>query len=182
MSPAVAGDGSPSTTVELSVAGMATAVVSAGLDAADLIAVPSNGARSDRDAETAAYLRRLVVAAVFFVPLSALSVPLSLFPAQEFAGWQWALLVLAAPVTVWAAWPFHRAAVVNARHGECSMDTLVSLGVAAACGWSVFAMFVLDRGSVRVSAWYELMHASGGGIYLEVAASLTTFLLAGRFY
>ena len=62
------------------------------------------------------------------------------------------------------------------------MDTLVSLGIVAACGWSVYAMFVLDRGQVRVSAWQLLRHASGGGIYLEVAASVTTFLLAGRWF
>ena len=62
------------------------------------------------------------------------------------------------------------------------MDTLVSLGITAACGWSVYAMFVLDRGQAQASAWYLLLHASGGGIYLEVAASVTTFLLAGRLY
>ena len=90
------------------------------------------------------------------------------------------LVVLAAPVVIWAAWPFHQAALRNARHGSASMDTLVSLGITAACGWSVYAMFVLDRGQARVSAWYLLLHASGGGIYLEVAASVTTFLLAGR--
>ena len=62
------------------------------------------------------------------------------------------------------------------------MDTLVSLGITAATGWSLYAMFVLDRGQARLSAWYLLLHASGGGIYLEVAASVTTFLLAGRLY
>jgi len=135
------------------------------------------------DASRVSYLwRRLVVALIFFVPLSDLSVLLSLFPAYRFAGWQWVLVVLAAPVVVWSAWPFHQAALKNARHGSTSMDTLVSLGIAAACGWSVYAMFVLDRGRVRISAMYELLHASGGGIYLEVAASVTTFLLAGRFY
>jgi heavy metal translocating P-type ATPase len=118
---------------------------------------------------------------VFFVPLSDLSITLSLFPAYRFAGWQWVLVALAAPVALWAAWPFHRAALVNARHGACSMDTLVSLGVVAACGWSVYAMFHLDRTS-GASALAELAHASGGGIYLEVAAAVTTFLLAGRFY
>jgi Cu+-exporting ATPase len=152
-------------------------------DAADAAQLSGRTARDSDDAEWAAYLRRrLVLAAVFFIPLSDVSVLLSLFPAYRFAGWQWVLLILAAPVVGWAAWPFHRAAVVNARHGGCSMDTLVSLGVVAACGWSVYAMFVLDRGQARVSAFYELMHASGGGIYLEVAASVTTFLLAGRFY
>jgi cation-transporting P-type ATPase A/B/Cu+-exporting ATPase len=125
--------------------------------------------------------RRLILALVFFVPLSDLSVMLSLFPAYRFAGWQWVLVVLAAPVALWAAWPFHRAALKNARHGACSMDTLVSLGVVAACGWSAYAMFHLDRRS-GASALQELAHASGGGIYLEVAAAVTTFLLAGRFY
>ncbi len=135
------------------------------------------------DAARVAYLRRrLIVALVFFVPLSDLSVLLSLFPAYRFPGWQWVLIVLAAPVAGWAAWPFHRAALKNARHGSSSMDTLVSLGIIAACGWSVYAMFVLDGGTVHHTAMYELLHASGGGIYLEVAASVTTFLLAGRWY
>ena len=139
------------------------------------------GARPDAD--RVAYLRRrLIVALVFFVPLSDLSVLLSLFPPYRFPGWQWVLVALAAPVVIWAAWPFHQAALKNARHGSCSMDTLVSLGVTAACGWSAYAMFVLDRGQVRVSALHLLLHASGGGIYLEVAASVTTFLLAGRLY
>ena len=90
-----------------------------------------------------------MVALVFFVPLSDLSVQLSLFPAFRFAGWQWVLLALAAPVAGWAAWPFHAAALKNARHGAASMDTLVSLGIVAACGWSVYAMFVLDIGQAR---------------------------------
>ena len=93
--------------------------------------------------------RRLIVALVFFVPLSDLSVLLSLFAWSRFPGWQWVLVVLAVPVAGWAAWPFHAAAIKNARHGAASMDTLVSLGIAAACGWSVYAMFVLDRGQAR---------------------------------
>jgi cation-transporting P-type ATPase A/B/Cu+-exporting ATPase len=135
------------------------------------------------DAARVAYLRRrLMVALVFFVPLSDLSVLLSLFPAFRFPGWQWVLVALAVPVAGWAAWPFHAAALKNARHGSTSMDTLVSVGIVAACGWSAYAMFVLDRGQARVSALQLLIHASGGGIYLEVAASVTTFLLAGRWY
>jgi heavy metal translocating P-type ATPase len=88
----------------------------------------------------------------------------------------------AAPVALWCAWPFHRAALKNARHGAASMDTLVSLGIIAACGWSVYAMFVLDRAERGGSFWQLLIHASGGGIYLETAATVTTFLLAGRLY
>jgi Cu+-exporting ATPase len=117
--------------------------------------------------DQAAYLRRrLILALVFFVPLSDLSITLSLSPGYRFAGWPWVLVALTVPVALWAAWPFHRAAVKNARHGAFSMDTLVSLGVIAACGWSAYVMF----------------HPAGGGIYLEVAAAVTTFLLAGRYY
>jgi P-type Cu+ transporter len=145
------------------------------------VALPAAEAQPEAGSQAGYLRRRLILALVFFVPLSDLSVMLSLFPAYRFAGWQWVLVVLAAPVALWAAWPFHRAALKNARHGACSMDTLVSLGVVAACGWSVYAMFHLDRGS-RASALQELAHASGGGIYLEVAAAVTTFLLAGRFY
>ena len=144
---------------------------------------PAEAAGAGADAARFVYLRnRLIVALVFFIPLSDLSVLLSLFPSSRFPGWQWVLVALAAPVVIWAAWPFHQAAIKNARHGSVSMDTLVSLGITAACGWSVYAMFVLDRGQARLSAWYLLLHASGGGIYLEVAASVTTFLLAGRLY
>jgi P-type Cu+ transporter len=144
---------------------------------------PVEAGGANADAARVAYLRRrLIVALIFFVPLSDLSVLLSLFPAYRFPGWRWVLVALAVPVVVWAAWPFHRAALKSARHGSSSMDTLVSLGIVAACGWSVYAMFVLDSGTTHPSAWYELVHASGGGIYLEVAASVTTFLLAGRWY
>jgi P-type Cu+ transporter len=130
-----------------------------------------------------AYLkRRLIVALVFFIPLTDLSLMLSLIPSLRFTGWQWLLVCCAAPVALWCAWPFHRAALKNARHGSSSMDTLVSLGVIAACGWSVYAMFVLDPAERTGSVWQLLIHASGGGIYLETAATVTTFLLAGRLY
>ena len=89
--------------------------------------------------------RRLILALVFFVPLTDLSIVLSVFPWSRFPGWQWFLVVLAAPVATWAAWPFHAAALRQARHLSSSMDTLVSLGILAACGWSVYAMFFLDR-------------------------------------
>ena len=176
--------------------GQARVTTPAGLPEADLvgaveeagysatvIAPEAGGAGQDADGAQARYLfRRLMLALAFYIPLTDLSVQLSLFPAFRFPGWQWVLVALAVPVAGWAAWPFHRAALRGARHGTFSMDTLVSLGVIAACGWSVYAMFVLDRGPSKASGWYELVHASGGGIYLEVAASVTTFLLAGRFY
>ncbi len=146
------------------------------------LAPPTADETSPDDARVAYLRRRLIVALVFFVPLSDLSVQLSLFPAFRFAGWQWVLVGLAVPVAGWAAWPFHAAALRHARHRTVSMDTLVSLGITAACAWSAYAMFVLDPRQPRVSARELLIHASGGGIYLEVAASVTTFLLAGRWY
>ena len=152
----------------------------AGVGSAD---GPQEPADPGGDADMVADLRRrLIVALVLFVPLTDLSVLLSLFPWSRFPGWQWVLIGVALPVVGWSAWPFHAAAWRNARHGSVSMDTLVSLGITAACGWSVYAMFVLDRGQDGLSFSYLLRHASGGGIYLEVAASVTTFLLAGRLY
>ena len=126
--------------------------------------------------------RRLIVALVFFIPLTDLSLVLSLLPSARFAGWQWVLIGCAAPVVLWCAWPFHRAALRAARHGTSTMDTLVSLGIAAACGWSAYAMFALDRNGQQGTLWQQLTRGSGGGIYLETAATVTTFLLAGRLY
>jgi Cu+-exporting ATPase len=171
----------------ISVDRLIEAVEQAGYGAELSRRLPAEGpaaAGGDRpDADRVAYLRRrLIVALVFFVPLSDLSVQLSLFPAFRFPGWQWVLVALAVPVAGWAAWPFHAAALKAARHCSASMDTLVSLGIAAACGWSAYAMFVLDARPDRLGALQLLLHASGGGIYLEVAASVTTFLLAGRWY
>jgi P-type Cu+ transporter len=156
----------------------------AGSDAeAGQDAEAAGGQHEDAAARHAAYLRRrLIVALVFFVPLTDLSLVLSLMPSARFPGWQWLLVACAAPVALWCAWPFHRAALRNARHGGSSMDTLVSLGIIAACGWSVYAIFVLDRGRADGSLWQLLIHASGGGIYLETAATVTTFLLGGRLY
>ena len=126
--------------------------------------------------------RRLTLALVFFVPLTDASMMLSVFPWTRFPGWQWLLVALTAPVATWAAWPFHQAALRQARHLSSSMDTLVSMGILAACGWSVYAMFVLDRTRSGRSGLQAVLHGSAGGIYLEVAASVTTFLLAGRLY
>ena len=142
-----------------------------------------DGAADERDAgRDFAYLRRrLIVALIFYLPLTDLSVMLSLIPSLRFDGWQWVLVACAAPVALWCAWPFHRAALKNARHGTSSMDTLVSLGIIAACGWSAYAMFELDNARSG-PLWQQLVHGSGGGIYLETAATVTTFLLAGRLY
>jgi P-type Cu+ transporter len=162
------------------VADLLAAVERAGYTASATAPAHTKDDPADRDA---AYLRRrLVVALIFFIPLTDLSLMLSLVPSLRFPGWQWLLVACTAPVALWCAWPFHRAALKNARHGTATMDTLVSLGVIAACGWSVYAMFALDRGGQGGSLWERLIHDSGGGIYLETAATVTTFLLAGRVY
>jgi P-type Cu+ transporter len=111
-------------------AGYHADVVTSGMAAAGAES-RAEAAGGGPEADRVVYLRnRLLVAVVFFVPLGDLSVLLSLFPSLRFPGWQWVLVVLAVPVAGWAAWPFHQAALKNARHGAASMDTLVSLGMA----------------------------------------------------
>jgi len=126
--------------------------------------------------------RRLVVSALIFMPLCDLSVAFSLVPLLRFPHWQWLLVVLASPVLTWAAWPFYKAAVRNARYHTSTMDTLVSLGIAAATSWSLYAMFWRDTDRTPRSWVFVLAHQSGGAIYLDVAAGVTTFLLAGRYF
>ena len=124
--------------------------------------------------------RRLLVSVLLFVPLCDLSLMFTALPATRFPGWQWVLAVLAAPVVVWAALPLHRTALKNARHGASSMDTLVSVGITASTVWSVYAMFFQDH-STDGSGFWQLLRADGA-IYLEVAAGVTTFVLAGRYF
>jgi Cu+-exporting ATPase len=142
--------------------------------------VASAGAE-DLDRRVRSLRRRLFLAAALFMPLCDLSIAFSVFPILRFPGWQWLMVALAAPVVSWAAWPFYRAAVRNARHGTTTMDTLVSLGILAATGWSLYAMFAVDS-SAHTSLLFGLGRGSGGGIYLDVPAAVTTFLLAGRYF
>ena len=106
-------------------------------------------------------------------------------PALQFDNWQWLSLTLAAPVVVWGALPFHRAAWSNLRHGAATMDTLISVGVLAAFGWSLYALFIGDAGDPGMSMSFDFSVARGAGadeIYLEVAAGVTVFILAGRYF
>ncbi|MHA6784010.1 heavy metal translocating P-type ATPase [Pseudonocardia saturnea] len=125
--------------------------------------------------------RRLLVSVVLFVPIADLSITLTVLPDWRFPGWQWVLLALALPVIGWAAWPFHRAAVANAQHGIATMDTLVSLGVLAATAWSLYAMFG-PPGPPSEATGLALLLRGEDAIYLEVAAGLVTFVLAGRYF
>jgi len=128
----------------------------------------------------AALRRRLVVSTVLAVPVAALS----MIPALQFPGWQWVVLALTSPVAIWGAWPFHRAAAVNARHGAATMDTLVSVGVAAAFLWSLWALTLGGAGAVGMHMTFAWLtpHGMGPEPYFEVAAAVTVFLLAGRYF
>jgi len=134
------------------------------------------------EADAAALLRqRLLVSLFLAVPV----VVLSMIPALQFTNWQWLALTLASPVVVWGAWPFHRAAWANARHGAATMDTLISVGVSAAYLWSLWALFVGDAGMAGMRMSFSLLPEAGVGanhIYLEVASALTVFILTGRYF
>ena len=134
----------------------------------------------DHDHSTPGLRIRLLVSSVLSVPV----VLLSMVPAWQFSGWQWLSLVLATPVVVWGAWPFHRAALVNLRHGAATMDTLISMGIGAAYGWSLYALFFGGAGMLGMHMTFTLLpSASASGvsdIYLEVASGVTVFLLLGK--
>ncbi len=130
--------------------------------------------------EVASLRRRLLISAALSVPVVAMA----MVPALQFTFWQWLSLTLAAPVVVWGALPFHRAAWTNLRHGAATMDTLISMGTLAAVGWSLYALFLGDAGMPGMTHPFELTIERSSGtsnIYLEVAAGVTTFILAGRY-
>jgi len=125
--------------------------------------------------------QRLLVSLMLAVPV----VVMAMIPAAQFRNWQWASLMLAAPVIVWGAAPFHRAAWANLRHRAATMDTLVSMGVLAAFGWSLYALFLGDAGMPGMHMPFTLTGGQGAvhdEIYLEAAAGVTVFLLAGRYF
>jgi Cu+-exporting ATPase len=136
----------------------------------------------DVDGRVRSLRRRLFVAAFLFMPLCDTSIAFSVSPGLRFTGWQWLMLGLSAPVVTWAAWPFYVAAVRSARHRLSTMDTLVSLGIVASTVWSIYAMFWQDGSRARQSILFMLVHRSSGAIYLDVAAGVTTFVLAGRYF
>ena len=123
---------------------------------------------------------RLIISASMTLPVMVLS----MVPPFQFLFWQWVVFALAVPVATWGAWPFHRAAAINARHGVATMDTLISVGVGAALGWSLYALFFGGAGMPGMTMTLELFGQPGEGsheIYLEVAAAVTTFMLLGRY-
>ena len=124
---------------------------------------------------------RLIVAALLTVPLGDVAIVLALAPQMRFPGWQWVLLVAALPVVFWSAWPFHKAAWRNLRHGSTSMDTLVSLGILAAFTWSLVSTILGAEDTTGYWLGYGIAPAGADSLYLEVAAAVTTFLLGGRY-
>ncbi|MEV4777223.1 heavy metal translocating P-type ATPase [Microbacterium sp. LWH12-1.2] len=144
--------------------------VAAGTDAGD-----------SEDPELTSLRHRLIGSIVLTVPVIAMA----MIPALQFTYWQWASLALAAPVIIWAAWPFHRAAWMNLRHGAATMDTLISMGTSAAFLWSLYALFFGTAGTPGMTHPFEFTIAPSDGaanIYLEVGAGVTMFILAGRYF
>ena len=133
--------------------------------------------------DRAAFLRRRLLVAI------ALGLPvllLSMVPALQFDGWQWVALALATPVATWAAWPFHRAMALNLRHGQATMDTLISVGVVAAYAWSLWALLFTAAGDIGMEMTMSMPGMSdepdAPHIYLEVASTVVAFILAGRYF
>ena len=146
-------------------------------------AAPGDGneGESREDAELRALRQRLIGSAVLAVPVIAMA----MIPALQFDYWGFASLALAAPVVIWAGWPFHKAAWMNLKHGAATMDTLISVGTSAAMIWSIIALFFGTAGDRGVVHPFELTISRSDGlghIYLEVAAGVITFILLGRYF
>jgi len=158
----------------------AIAVVQATGYAATLPALSGGDDRVAMD-DVAALRRRVLITAILSIPVVAMA----MVPVLQFDYWQWVSLALATPVVTWGAYPFHRAAWVNARHGAATMDTLVSVGVTAAYVWSVYALVWGGAGVPDMRMPFTFLpheDSSGPEIYLEVAAGVTVFILLGRYF
>jgi Cu+-exporting ATPase len=160
---------------------LVAAVEAAGYEAALPASDPDRSAAVDAADPTAPLRRRLVACAALALPVLSLS----MIPALQFDLWQWLALQLATPVVLWGAWPFHRAAWANLKHGAATMDTLISVGTLAAWLWSVYALFVGDAGVAGMKMPFDLWPDADAGadhLYLEVAAAVTVYVLAGRYF
>ncbi|MEJ7875878.1 MAG: heavy metal translocating P-type ATPase [Solirubrobacterales bacterium] len=145
---------------------------------------PPSEADSSEDAsasELSGLRTRLLVSAVASLPIFLIA----MIPPLQFDYWQWLSLQLATPVVLWAGWPFHKAAWQNLKHGAATMDTLISIGTLAAWAWSVVSLFFLGAGEPDMRMTFQLIPEQGAGteeVYFEVAAVVTTFILAGRYF
>jgi P-type Cu+ transporter len=157
------------------------AVEAAGYRAVLLAAEPDAPTVAGDEDSAAGLRRRLIVSALLAVPVLLMA----MVPALQFDNFQWLSLQLATPVVLWGAWPFHRAAWANLRHATATMDTLISVGTLAAWLWSLYALFLGEAGANDMRMPFDVVPSSGGGandIYLETAAIVTTFILAGRYF
>ncbi|HTF39947.1 MAG TPA: heavy metal translocating P-type ATPase, partial [Propionibacteriaceae bacterium] len=134
----------------------------------------------DPDQELRQLRRRLIICAVLSLPV----IMIAMVPAWQFPWWQWVSFALAAVVVTWGAWPFHRATLLNLRHGSATMDTLISIGTLAAFGWSAYALLFGAAGEIGFTHPFELRlarHAPTANLYLESAVGITLFILLGRY-
>ena len=140
---------------------------------------PGQPAGAAAAGQTAALRQRLLISLVLAVPVVAVA----MVPVLQFRNWQWLSLTLAAPVALWGAWPFHRAALAGARHRVATMDTLISVGVTAAFGWSLYALLFTGAGrpGMRMSFTLLAQQAGTAGLYLDAAAGVTVLVLLGRY-
>ncbi|MEU9060977.1 heavy metal translocating P-type ATPase [Streptomyces sp. NPDC048430] len=171
---------------DVSVQDLIATVEATGYSAQEPAAVRTGGGPGDDDAADAPdalrpLRQRLITAVILSVPVIAMA----MIPALQIEYWQWLSLTLTAPVVTYAAWPFHRAAWTNARHGAATMDTLISVGTSAAFLWSLWALFFGTAGTPGMTHAFELTISrsdGAGNIYLEAAAGVTAFILAGRYF
>jgi Cu+-exporting ATPase len=157
------------------------AAVEAAGYSARLPEAPGAAEAAEPPDETAELRQRLLISLALMLPVLAMA----MIPPLQFESWQWLSLTLAAPVVVWGAWPFHRAAWANLKHATATMDTLISVGVLAAFSWSLYALFIGDAGMPGMKMGFDLIPEKGAGadeIYLEVATAVTVFILAGRYF
>ncbi|MFC3849363.1 heavy metal translocating P-type ATPase [Corynebacterium hansenii] len=141
----------------------------------------SDGTETAADRELEALRNRVIGSVALAVPV----ILISMFPVLQFTNWQWLALTLTAPVVVWAGWPFHRATWKNLRHGEATMDTLITVGTGSAFLWSLYALFLGTAGTPGLKHEFTLSVAPTDGaanVYLEVAAGVIMFVLAGRYF
>jgi Cu+-exporting ATPase len=156
------------------------AVEAAGYQAVLPSPEPEAPAQEDHD-ETAPLRERLLISLALMVPVLVVA----MVPPLQFDNWQWLSLTLASPVVVWGAWPFHKAAWANLKHATATMDTLISVGVLTAWLWSLYALVFGYAGDPEMRMRFDLIPDRAGGtheVYLEVAAAVTVFLLAGRYF
>ena len=159
----------------------AGAAAASASDPAAADAAPGTQDADADDPELTSLRQRLIGSVVLTVPVVAMA----MIPALQFTYWQWASLALAAPVILWGAWPFHKAAWTNLKHGAATMDTLISMGTLAAFLWSLYALFLGTAGHPGMTHPFELTVApsdGAGNIYLEVGAGVTMFILLGRWF